>query len=156
QDIKTWVFTPATGTGINHGSGFASSGDLTANGGASLPPYTAASPVGAFQYHQDLGIPGDPVPAGTAAFNSATGTYPLTASRTDIGFKANQYDTDTDRMQFVYNAMSGTSGEIIARVNSLTNTDFWTKAVVQIRQSLDPQAANVQSVMSPHNVSEMT
>jgi hypothetical protein len=28
--------------------------------------------------------------------------------------------------------------------------------VVQIRQSLDPQAANVQSVMSPHNVSEIT
>src|SRR5262249_14393244 len=37
-----------------------------------------------------------------------------------------------------------------------TNTDFWTKAVVQIRQSLDPQAANAQSVVSPHNVSEMT
>src|SRR5262249_29550560 len=62
----------------------------------------------------------------------------------------------TDRMQYVYNAVSGTSGEIIARVNSLSNTDFWTKAVVQIRQSLDPQAANVSSIMSPHNVSEIT
>jgi hypothetical protein len=59
-------------------------------------------------------------------------------------------------MHFVYNAVSGMNGEIIARVNSLTMTDFWTKAVVQIRQSLDPQAANVQSVMSPHNVSEIT
>jgi hypothetical protein len=158
QDIKTWLFTPATGTGVNHGSGFASSSDLTANGGASLPPYTAPSSVGTFQYHQDLGIPGDPVPAGTAAYDPAVngGTYTLTASGTDIGFKANQYDTDTDRMQFVYNAVSGTSGEIIARVHSLTNTDFWTKAVVQIRQSLDPQAANAESVLSPHNVSEMT
>jgi hypothetical protein len=164
QTINTWMFTPATGTGVNHGAGFASTGDLTANGGASLPQYTAPNPVGTFQYHQDLGIPGDPVPAGTAAFNDALngGTYTLTASGTDIGFKANQYDTDTDRMQFVYNAMSGTSGEIIARVSSLTGSTnpadptYWTKAVVQIRQSLDPQAANVQSVLSPHNVSEIT
>src|SRR5262249_52739223 len=156
QDIKSWTFTNGATTTIDHSAGFANAGDLTANGGSSLPPYTAASPVGAFQYHQDLGIPGDPVPAGTASYHSTTGTYTPTGSGTDIGFKANQYDTDTDRMQFAYNALSGTNGEIIARVHSLTNTDFWTKAVVQIRQSLDPQAANAQSVVSPHNVSEMT
>src|SRR5260370_3403512 len=54
------------------------------------------------------------------------------------------------------NPVSGTNGEIMAGVNRLTATDFWTKAVVQIRQSLDPQAANADSVLSPHNVSEMT
>src|SRR5262249_56419659 len=103
----------------------------------------------------------DPTPAGTASFNSALngGTYTLTASGTDIGFKATQYDTDTDRMQFVYNpvTLSATQdSEIIVRVNSLTNTHFLTKAALMIRQSLDPQAANVSSVLSPHNVSEMT
>jgi hypothetical protein len=160
QDIRTWTFTPTTGAAINHSAGFANASDLTANGGSSLPPYTAPSAVGSFQYHQDLGIPGDPMPAGTAGF--AGGTYTLTASGTDIGFKGNQFDTDTDRMHFVYNAVSGTSGEIIARVSTLTGSmnpadlTYWTKAVVQIRQSLDPQAANVQSVMSPHNVSETT
>jgi hypothetical protein len=159
QDIKTWVFTNGSTTTIDHSTGFATSGDLTPNGGASLPQYTAANAVGAFNFHQDLGIPGDPTPAGTAAFNSGTGTYTLTASGTDIGFKANQYDTDTDRMQFVYNPVTlsaTTDTDIQVRVNSLTMTDFWTKAVVMIRQSLDPQAANVESVMSPHNVSEMT
>jgi hypothetical protein len=164
QDIKTWMFTPSSGAVINHASGFTTANDLTANGGSSLPPYTAPNPVGNFQYHQDLGIPGDPTPVGTAAFNSNLngGTYTLTGSGTDIGFKATQYDTDTDRMQLAYNAVTGTDGEIIARVNSLTGSrnpadpTYWTKAVVQIRQSLDPQAANVESVMSPHNVSEMT
>src|SRR5262249_20372535 len=62
QDIRTWVFTPSSGAGIDHAAGFASAGDLTANGGSSLPPYTAPDPIGDFQYHQDLGIPGDPVP----------------------------------------------------------------------------------------------
>ncbi len=157
QDITKWTFGPTGGPPtIDHSAGFSSAGDLTANGGASLPPYTAASPVGSFQYHQDLGIPGDPVPPGTASYNAGTQTYTLTASGTDIGFKANQYDTDTDRMQFVYNAVSGTNGEILARVNSLTNTDFWTKAVVQIRQTLDAQSPNVQSVMSAHDQSEIT
>jgi hypothetical protein len=83
----------------------------------------------------------------------------LTGSGTDIGFKANQYDTDTDRMQFVYNPVTlstTTDTDIMVRVNSLTMTDFWTKAALMIRQSLDPQAANVASIMSPHNVSEMT
>jgi hypothetical protein len=157
QDIKTWLFTPATGAGVNHSAGFANSSDLTANGGASLPAYTAPSPVGAFQFHQDLGIPGDPTPAGAASFNA--GAYTLTASGTDIGFKATQYDTDTDRMQFVYNpvTLSATQdSDIIVRVHSLTNTDFWTKAALMIRQSLDPQADNVASIVSPHNVSEMT
>jgi hypothetical protein len=165
QDIRTWTFTPTTGAQVNHGTGFANASDLTANGSASLPPYKAPSPVGAFQYHQDLGIPGDPVPGGTASFSG--GTYTLTASGTDIGFKGNQYDTDTDRMQFVYNPVSyssagGNVGEIIARVKTLTGSmnpndlTYWTKAVVQIRQSLDPQAANVESVVGPHNVSEIT
>jgi hypothetical protein len=163
QDIRTWTFGPTGGSpSINHATGFVNASDLTANGGSSLPPYTAANAVGIFQYHQDLGIPGDPVPGGTATYNSSTQTYTLTASGTDIGFKANQYDTDTDRMQFVYTPVSGTNGEIIARVPSLTGSTnpadptYWTKAVVQIRQSLDPQAPNVQSVLSPHNVSEIT
>jgi hypothetical protein len=158
QDIKTWTFTNGSTVTINHGNGFASTGGLTANGGAALPLYTSPSPVGIFQYHQDLGIPGDPVPAGTASYNGTLngGTYTLTASGDDIGFKVTSYDTDTDRMQYVYTPMSGTNGEIIARVNGLTSTDFWTKAVVQIRQSLDPQAANATSVMSPHDASEMT
>jgi hypothetical protein len=165
QDIKTWTFNNGATTTINHGTGFTTAGDLTANGGAALPAYPAApNPVGAFQYHQDIGIPGDPVPAGTASFNSSLngGTYTLTASGTDIGFKANQYDTDTDRFQYVYNPMSGTTGSIVARVASMTGSTnpadltYWTKAVVQIRNSLDPQAANVDSIMSPHNVSEMT
>jgi hypothetical protein len=155
QDIKTWMFTNGATTTIDHGNGFANAGDLTLNGSASIPAYPVASPVGIFQYHQDIGIPGDPLPAGNATYNSSTQTYTLTASGTDIGFKANQYDVDSDREHFLYNPVSG-DGEIIARVTGLTNTNFWTKAALQVRESLDPQARNFQMVMSPHNQSEIT
>jgi hypothetical protein len=163
QDLLSWAFTGGGATSINHPSGLAGATDLTANGSASLTAYpTATNTVGAFSYHQDLGVPGNPTPPGTAAFNSATGTYTLTGSGTDLGFPLNNNDYDADRFQFAYNSMSGTTGSIIARVLDMTGSTnpndptYWSKAMVQIRNSLDPQAQNVSVIMSPHNVSEMT
>src|SRR5262249_58938221 len=37
QDVQTWTYTPGSGPGINHSAGFASNGDLQANGSASFP-----------------------------------------------------------------------------------------------------------------------
>src|SRR5207247_5401570 len=36
QDIQTWTYTPGTGSGIDHRTGFASNSDLDPNGSASF------------------------------------------------------------------------------------------------------------------------
>src|SRR5262249_46081143 len=36
QDVQTWTYTPGSGPGIDHAAGFASNGDLQANGSASF------------------------------------------------------------------------------------------------------------------------
>jgi hypothetical protein len=79
---------------------------------------------------QDVGDVGSP---GSATFDGL-GTYSVTASGSDIWDVA-------DSMQFVYEPLSG-DGEIVARVVSLNNPDFWTKAGVMIRESTDPGARN--------------
>jgi hypothetical protein len=75
---------------------------------------------------QDIGTPGNPGTAGTATFDQGTGAYAVSASGSDIWDVA-------DHMQFVYKPLSG-DGEIVARVVSIMNPDFWTKAGVMIRQ----------------------
>jgi hypothetical protein len=149
---STAMVAVTAGSTIDYSTGFASHSNLTANGSTAI----VADPVGQFQNHTDIGTSGDPAVRGTAAF--ANGTYTLSASGTDIGFLT----PDQDHFQYVYSQgnLSNTS-QIIARVVALSSTDYlsspdWTKAVIQVRTSLDPAAPNVTIVMSPHNESEMT
>jgi hypothetical protein len=144
QDIRTWQFEANGRTVINHSSGFADPSDVQANGLASFPE---GNPVGtAFRSHQDIGIRTDPLSPGNASFDN--GTYTLTAGGSDI------FGSE-DHMQYSFRPLSG-DGEIVARVASLTNTDFWTKAGVMIREDLTPGSRNVFMVMSPHKESEIT
>jgi hypothetical protein len=124
---------PRETTTVDHSGGFASNGDLTANGSATF--FTPnASPIGRFAGHQDIGTPGDPSPAGNATFDSSTGAYTLTASGSDIW-------TNSDHMQYVYEPLVG-DGSIVARLVNASAPDFWTKAGVMIRDDLTAGAAN--------------
>src|SRR5262249_15474776 len=117
---------------IDHSAGFASNGDLKANGSATFSPN--ANPVGIFAGHEDVGTQGDPSPAGSATFDSSTATYTLTASGSDI------WDV-SDHMQYVYERLSG-DGSIVARLINASVADFWTKTGVMIRADLSAGAAN--------------
>jgi hypothetical protein len=124
--------TPGATVMVDHSGGFASNSDLTANGSATFTPN--ATPVGIFAGHQDIGTQGDPSPAGGATFDSSSGAYTLTASGSDI------WDV-SDHMQYVYESITG-DGSIVARLVSAGTPDFWTKAGVMIRDSLNAGAAD--------------
>jgi hypothetical protein len=78
---------------------------------------------------QDVGAVGFP---GNTTFDQGSRAYSVTASGSDIWDVA-------DSMQFVYKPLSG-DGEIVARVVSIQNPDFWTKAGVMIRGDTSPGA----------------
>jgi hypothetical protein len=94
---------------------------LNSDGTAGLPSNVLKiSYVGQF-VSQDIGGVGFP---GSATFDN-TGAYTVNASGSDIWDVA-------DSFNFVYKPLSG-DGEIVARVVSIENPDFWTKAGVMIR-----------------------
>ena len=70
-------------------------------------------------------------PGSVGSFAEApAGIYTMTAAGTDI------WDT-ADEFHFAYKQLSGV-GSIIAKVQSVDNTDPWAKAGVMIRDTLDP------------------
>ncbi len=79
---------------------------------------------------KDIGSPGL---AGSTTYNGTQ--YTVQGSGADIWGTSDQF-------QFSYTPVSGPT-TVIARVNSLTNTNAWAKAGVMIRESLDPGAKNV-------------
>ncbi|MHC4174922.1 MAG: DUF1349 domain-containing protein, partial [Planctomycetota bacterium] len=83
-------------------------------------------------------------PAYVGSFVEApAGTYTMTASGTDI------WDT-ADEFHFAYKELSGAAA-IIAKVESVENTDPWAKAGVMIRDTLDGDSANVAVLITPEN-----
>jgi len=62
------------------------------------------------------------------------GTYTITGSGADIGGNADQF-------HFAYKMLTGT-GSIIAKVESVENTNSLAKAGVMIRETLDPNSKN--------------
>ncbi len=130
------IGTPGATVTVDHSAGFGSNSDLTANGVATFFPNN--TPVGPnFQGQMDLG--------GVASKGSATfanGTYTVQASGADIWDVA-------DSFHFVYKAVSG-DGEVIVRVAGEDATDFWTKAGIMIRASLDANAANAFMFETPN------
>ncbi|MHC4753136.1 MAG: PA14 domain-containing protein, partial [Planctomycetota bacterium] len=82
------------------------------------------------------------IPASVGSFiDNLDGTYTMTASGTDIWAEA-------DEFHFAYKPLSG-AGSIIARVDSVDNTNEWAKAGVMIRESLDPNSVHAFMCVTP-------
>jgi len=83
-------------------------------------------------------------PAYVGSFvESPPGTYTMTASGADIWGMA-------DEFHFAYKEISG-AASIIAKVESVGNTDPFAKAGVMIRDTLDAGSANVALLITPAN-----
>jgi hypothetical protein len=83
-------------------------------------------------------------PASVGSFvESPAGTYTITASGTDIWGQSDQF-------HYAYKVLTG-AGSIIARVNSVENTNGWAKAGVMIRETLDPDSAHAFACVTPNN-----
>jgi len=114
---------------VDHFQGFGVHTDLASNGAATFP-----TPLGNLFSDQDIGTGGNPTAAGNASFASATGTYTVQASGSDI------WDT-ADHFHYLYRPLTG-NGEIIARLASISNQDFWTKGGLMIRDNLTAGSPN--------------
>jgi hypothetical protein len=85
-------------------------------------------------------------PASVGSFSEGpVGTYTMTASGADI-WSVN--GVEADEFHFAYKMLSG-AGSIIAKVNSIDNTNVWAKAGVMIRETLDPDSAHAMMVVTP-------
>ncbi|MDB4293532.1 BspA family leucine-rich repeat surface protein, partial [Maribacter sp.] len=84
--------------------------------------------------------------AGSSCHDVAQNTFEVTASGADI------WGTN-DEFHYVYQELAG-DGEIVARVDGLTNTHPWAKAGVMMRNSTDADAAQILMSLStnPKNV----
>jgi hypothetical protein len=70
-----------------------------------------------------------------------TGTYTMTGSGTDI-------TGPSDEFHFAYKMLNG-AGSIVAKVESIQNTNQWAKAGVMIRETLDPGSAHAMTFVTP-------
>jgi hypothetical protein len=95
--------------------------------------------VGIFSADQDVGSAGL---AGSAVYTN--GTYNVSGSGADIGGNADQF-------HFTYDSFGGGDGSIVAKLNSLSNTDASAKAGVMFRNDLDPDAAFAGLFFTPAN-----
>ena len=88
-------------------------------------------------------------PGSTGSFvEGPVGTYTMTASGADIwdiGPGAGEFH---DEFHFAYKTLTG-AGSIIARVDSVQNTNVWAKAGVMIRESLDPGSKHAFAAVTP-------
>jgi hypothetical protein len=83
-------------------------------------------------------------PASVGSFvESPVGTYTMTASGVDIWNQA-------DEFHFAYKMLSGV-GSIVARVESVEQTDVWAKAGVMIRETLDAGSKFAAVYITPTN-----
>jgi regulation of enolase protein 1 (concanavalin A-like superfamily) len=89
--------------------------------------------------HQDIGAVGL---AGIATYGSS-GTYLVTGAGADIFGTA-------DACHYLYQSLTG-DGTIFAQVTGADNTDPWAKAGVMMRNTLDANAADVATVVTPGN-----
>ncbi len=71
------------------------------------------------------------------------GTYTMTASGADIWGSADQF-------HYAYKTLTG-AGSIVARVQSVQNTDGWAKAGVMIRETLTPGSKHAFAAITPSN-----
>ncbi len=85
-------------------------------------------------------------PVSTGSFvEGPVGTYTMTASGADI-WAVN--GVEADEFHFAYKMLSG-AGSMIAKVESVENTNVWAKAGVMIRETLDPDSAHAFACVTP-------
>jgi len=72
-----------------------------------------------------------------------TGTYTMTAGGEDI-------EGNSDQFHFAFKELSG-AGAIIAKVESVSNTDPWAKAGVMIRDTLESDSRHAMMAITPGN-----
>jgi len=83
-------------------------------------------------------------PASVGSFTEGpVGTYTLTAGGADIWGTADQF-------HFGYKTLTG-GGSIVAKVQSVQNTNAWAKAGVMIRETLDPGSKFAAVYITPTN-----
>ena len=81
-------------------------------------------------------------PASVGSFvEGPAGTYTMTGSGTDIWDNA-------DEFHFAYKILTGV-GSIVAKVESVDNTNGWAKAGVMIRETLNPGSVHATMVVTP-------
>ncbi|MBN2594995.1 MAG: carbohydrate binding domain-containing protein [Sedimentisphaerales bacterium] len=81
-------------------------------------------------------------PASVGSFVEApNGTYTMTATGADIW-------NQSDEFHYAFKTLSG-AGSIIAKVESVSDTDNWAKAGVMIRETLDAGSAHAMIVVTP-------
>lgn len=97
---------------------------------------TPASATRTFAANEDIG---QPTPLGT--YTESSGTITLTAGGSDI------WGT-TDQLQYGYNEVTG-SGTLTLEVDSISNTNAWTKAGIMLRNTLASNGANVALFVTP-------
>jgi hypothetical protein len=85
---------------------------------------------------------GNPGSAGSFV-EAPVGTYTMTGSGVDIWGTADQF-------HFAYRTLTG-AGSIIAKVESVTNTNAWAKAGVMIRETLDAGSKHAFACVTPGN-----
>ncbi|MGB2864922.1 MAG: LamG domain-containing protein [Sedimentisphaerales bacterium] len=73
------------------------------------------------------------------------GTYTMTASGADI-WAVN--GVEADEFHFAYKMLTGV-GSMVAKVESIDNTNVWAKAGVMIRETLNPDSAHTMMVVTP-------
>jgi hypothetical protein len=85
-------------------------------------------------------------PASVGSFvEGPAGTYTMTGSGTDIWAVDG---VEADEFHYAFKTLTG-MGSIIARVESITDTDPWAKAGVMIRETLEPDSAHAMMVITP-------
>ena len=81
-------------------------------------------------------------PASVGSFiENPVGTYTMTATGADIWNQA-------DEFHFAYKMLTGT-GTIIAKVESVSNSNAWAKAGVMIRETLEADSKHAMMVVTP-------
>ena len=76
-------------------------------------------------------------------FEAPAGTYTITAAGEDIWNEADQF-------HYAFKQLTGV-GSIIAKVESIENTNVWAKAGVMIRETLDPGSKFAAVYITPTN-----
>jgi len=88
------------------------------------------------------------IPGSVGSFvEGPVGTYTMTGSGADIWAVNN---VEADEFHFAYKMLNG-AGSIVARVESVDNTNDWAKAGVMIRETLAPESAHAMTVVTPAN-----